>query len=334
MTISTFMKRLGAAVVVGHAALITGLHFYKKRRRTDSQSMFQKRTEEDKLLSWLSQRKGVYLVKDIAANVDKLDKHIVRDDDVYVVSYPKSGTTWLSEIVYNIVHGLNFTEAQSLPLDERVPYLEWVHTDSSTLAAMSPSYPRVIKSHLPLSLIPPKIRNRKCKIIYIMRNPRDVCVSYYYFTKMIQLVGYKGHFADFFQLFLQGQVSYGSWCSHVKEFWEARSEANVLFLTYEQLSKNPQKMIEIIGEFLEKSLSPEQVNALMKYCSFDQMQSNPASNYSWLRESGFTQGGPFLRKGVVGDWREHFNSEMIASLDTQVNIHLSDSSLRSIIEYI
>lgn len=51
----------------------------------------QQRTEEDKLLSWLTELKGVPLVKDIATNVGKLDEFAVRDNDVYIISYPKSG---------------------------------------------------------------------------------------------------------------------------------------------------------------------------------------------------------------------------------------------------
>ena len=75
-----------------------------------------------------------------------------------------TGTTWLSEVVFNIIHDMDFIKARSLPLDERVPYLEWVYTTKSTLEHLPIDKPRIIKTHLPLSLLPQQISDRKCKV--------------------------------------------------------------------------------------------------------------------------------------------------------------------------
>ena len=58
-------------------------------------------------------------------------------------------------------------------------------------------------------------------------------------------------------------------------------------------------MIETIASFLDKDLSPKQVKRMAKYCSFDEMKKNPASNYSWWDKLGIRQSGEseFLRNG-------------------------------------
>lgn len=85
-----------------------------------------------------------------------------RDDDIYVISYPKTGTTWTQEIVYLIHSNLNFEAAKSKGLHERFPYVEHAMTDINTIVNMQS--PRLLKSHLPYSLLPPDIIKRQYNI--------------------------------------------------------------------------------------------------------------------------------------------------------------------------
>lgn len=70
------------------------------------------------------------------------------------------------------------------------------------------SGPRFIKTGLPLSLLPPNLLQTGCKIIYIARNPKDVAVSYYHFSRYLKIVDYPGDFLTFWNLFKSNQCAY------------------------------------------------------------------------------------------------------------------------------
>merc|ERR1719334_2801250 len=54
----------------------------------------------------------------------KISQLAVREDDIWTSSFPKCGTTWTQEMVWNIVHGVDLTKAKASSLEERVPFLE------------------------------------------------------------------------------------------------------------------------------------------------------------------------------------------------------------------
>ena len=98
----------------------------------------------------------------------------LRPDDVWIITYPKCGTTWSQEMVWQIVHKVNLDMAK-IPLLVRSPFLEMEGLisqedmdrmderakqmyQSLDLAENLPTdAPRVIKSHLPLEMLPPKV---------------------------------------------------------------------------------------------------------------------------------------------------------------------------------
>lgn len=72
------------------------------------------------------------------------------------------GTTWTQEIMYLVQSNLDFSTAKSKDLNERFPYVEHARTDFDFVKKM-PS-PRLLKSHLPYSLLPPDIQKKQCKV--------------------------------------------------------------------------------------------------------------------------------------------------------------------------
>ena len=144
-----------------------------------------------------------------ASYVKQIQDFEVREDDIYVASFPKCGTTWTQEMVWNICNNLDFEKAKSGTLEERMPFIEvsglWSSplsaeskamtmpemTDSLNLAGNMPlSEPRLLKTHLPYDMLPKQVRDKKPKIIYVTRNPRDAVVSLYNHWKA--LVGFTG----------------------------------------------------------------------------------------------------------------------------------------------
>merc|ERR1711936_1485970 len=109
----------------------------------------------------------------------------LREEDIFILSYPKTGTTWTIELVWTLINDVNIEETK-VPQMIRSPFLEshCVVLDDSIEHANKMTGRRVIKSHLPFELLPPKLLET-CKVIYVCRNPKDTAVSYYHHSMLI-----------------------------------------------------------------------------------------------------------------------------------------------------
>jgi len=239
-----------------------------------------------------------------------------------VISFPKTGTTWVQEIVYLIKSNLDFATAKTVGLEERFPFLEFITPGISSIEKMKS--PRFIKTHLPLDLLPKEVTDNNCKIIYVTRNPKDVAVSFFHFLQMLTVTEYQGSFKDLVCKLVRDELPYCPFWKHVLQFWERRQEENILFLKYEDMHKDLPGVVKRIADFLEQDLTEEQVDQIVNHCKFSAMQSNPMINYDHWEELGLWKKGPakFLRKGTVGDWQNYFTP----GLDLLINQWIEKNS--------
>ncbi|CAL1274355.1 unnamed protein product [Larinioides sclopetarius] len=255
---------------------------------------------------------------------EEYETYEARNDDIYVVSYPKTGTTWLQEIVYLIHSNVDIKSALTLGLNKRFPYIEHSMTNFSEVKNMGS--PRLLKTHLPYSCLPEDILQKQCKMIYITRNPRDVAVSYYHFACMLKETQYKGNFEQFFQRFYFDRTTYSPFLLHNLEFWNHRNDKNVLFLFYEDLKRDITSNLKKIAAFLDHKLSPEDLISIKEHTDFKSMAKTESTALS--EDSSIGNKGSFYRKGQVGDWKNYFTQDMIQMLDDKVNEVLKDSGLQ------
>ncbi|XP_077887885.1 sulfotransferase 2A1 isoform X2 [Ictidomys tridecemlineatus] len=137
---------------------------------------------------------------------------VIKDEDIVMVSFPKSGTHWLVEILCLIHSKGDTTWIQSVPIWERAPMIE---TDMGYRLSNEKEGPRLLSSHLPLHLFPKSLFTSKAKVIYIMRNPKDVLVSGYYFYTMTNDYKKPESLERYFQWFIQGNGISGDWKNHL-----------------------------------------------------------------------------------------------------------------------
>lgn len=188
----------------------------------------------------------------------------VRPSDVFISSYPRSGTTLTQWILYLLSH-----DEQPDPehLTKASPWFERSlaigELDSEDLDAF-PS-PRVFKSHLPREWLPDGAR-----YIYVEREPLDVLVSYFHFY--LSYLGFEGSLDDFYERFMDGRLQYGSWFDHV-EGWRAHaSDPDVLIIRYEDLIRDRKRSIERIVEFLGWDCDERSVDRAIIESSFHAMK--------------------------------------------------------------
>ena len=249
---------------------------------------------------------------------EKLEKGIydfeLRDDDIWIVTYPKCGTTWTQELVWMLVNDVNI-EAGKCPLPYRSPMIEAPAVITSefmrSLGLTPPSMEgvegnplddpvtyldnmkgrRVIKTHIPLEFLPPKILDT-CKVVYVARNPKDCAVSFYHHNLTMAGHGYVGSFEQFMEFFKEGLHVYGSYWHHVLGGWKNRDNANLKFVWFEDMKKDQKGVIKELCDFLAHPLSEELQDRLSEHVKFENMKNNSHATAPGNQKN-------FMRKGEV-----------------------------------
>ncbi|XP_015223503.1 sulfotransferase family 5A, member 1 [Lepisosteus oculatus] len=229
------------------------------------------------------------------------------DTDTLIVTFPKSGTTWMQETLTLIYSRGDPTLAQSVPNWARSPWLEQFYCPDVLRVCKGP---RILTTHLPYHMLASALEGSKAKIIYVARNPKDVAVSYYHFHKMAKFLPEPNSFEDFLDSFLDGTVHYGSWFDHVKGWTRCRNNLNFFYITYEEMLQDTQCSLERLCSFLQLPLLEEELISTQRHCSFNNMKQNNMVNYTLIPQEIMDHTkGQFMRKGKIGDWKNLFSKE-------------------------
>ncbi|KAM6155953.1 sulfotransferase 1A1 [Rhynchocyon petersi] len=274
--------------------------------------------------------KGIPLIKYFAEALGPLQDLEVWPDDLLISTYPKSGTTWVSEILDMIYQDGDLEKCRRAPIFMRVPFLEFkapgIPTGVEALKCIPA--PRLLKTHLPLALLPQALLDQKVKIIYVARNAKDVAVSYYHFYNMAKVHPDPGTWDSFLEKFMAGEVSYGSWYQHVQEWWELSHTHPVLYLFYEDMKEDPKREIQKILKFVGRSLPEETVDKIVQQTSFKEMKKNPMANYSTVPQDLMDHNvSAFMRKGITGDWKSTFTVAQNERFDAHYAEKMAGSNL-------
>ncbi|XP_063797705.1 sulfotransferase 2B1-like [Pseudophryne corroboree] len=237
----------------------------------------------------------------------------VWDDDVYNVTYPKSGTNWMIQILNLIKHKGDATLSNSVPIYERSPWYETIAAEAQIKVLVPP---RIITSHLPFNMFAKSFFKSKAKIIYTVRNPKDVVVSLFHFTKIIKVFSDVEQFQEVLDDFLQGNTMYGSWFEHVKGWMQMKDDSRFFFIAYEELLQDLRGSVVRICKFLGQELDDAQIDSVVEQSAFKAMKENKMSNWSLMNSDFMDHSkGSILRKGISGDWKYLFTVAQSESFD-------------------
>ena len=236
-------------------------------------------------------------------------RFVPRASDVYVASYPRSGTTWTQLIVHLLVTGatgLDFNHLSEVsPWFERS--LAW-RTGAADAFARLPA-PRVFKTHLPYRWLP---GSGRC--LHVVRDPGDVVVSYYHLYR--RYLGWALPFDAFFERFLAGEVQYRSYFDHLAG-WRAAPEGRVLEVSYEALRADPAFGVRRIASFLEVPVDDARVEAVVDLTGFERMKAeeHKLDHLGELARQRGATGGTFVRAGRVARGAGTLSDTQRAALD-------------------
>lgn len=252
------------------------------------------------------------------------NEFLYRDDDIVISTYAKSGTTWMQQIVSQLLfqgeEGLEV--AQMSPwMDLRIPPKEVKLT-----AVEEQTHRRFIKTHLPLDAM---VFSEKAKYIYIGRDGRDVLWSLYnhhsnaneaWYDALNNTPGRVGppieppctSVTDYFDQWLEkdGYPFWSLW-ENVRTWWTIRNFPNVHMVNFVNLKADMPGEIRRIAAFLDISIDESKWEQIQLHCSFDYMKANAAKSVPL--GGAFWEGGAetFIHKGTNGRWREVLSAEQI-----------------------
>ncbi|XP_028281801.1 amine sulfotransferase-like [Parambassis ranga] len=240
-------------------------------------------------------------------DVDQIYNLEIRDSDVFVVTYPKSGTIWMQQILLLLEAKGDVSAINHLNNHSNGDLIPWIELNGNRQAFITAPSPRLRVTHLQHQFLPPALSQKKGKVIYVARNPKDVLVSYFHFHKLANMLETPKDFDDFFEKFMRGDVFGCSWFEHIKTWYSHKDDMNMLFITYEEMIQDLHSAVEKISSFLGKELTDEQLASVVKHSTFNNMRKIPQASYEKVPDDLLShQNGRFMRKGIIGDWRNHF----------------------------
>ena len=220
-------------------------------------------------------------------------------DDIFLVSYPKSGRTWLRFLIGNYLSNNQW----DFPNSYRSIVTD---VDFNLQQCCQSQHPRFITSHMPFT---PDYK----KVVYIVRDGRDVAVSYYFHMLKFKLISKETQFKDFISNFNYGSLNHlTTWSSHVN-IWLDNAPDDFLLVKYEDLKANAFTELFRILEFAGLSVNQDTVMAAVKASKFENLQSYERLQEKILFEdiANSDLSIPFFRKGQVGDYKNFFSDELI-----------------------
>ena len=215
----------------------------------------------------------------------------LKQKDVFLATYPRSGTTWMRFLLYEAISG---NPAEFGSVAEGIPYI-----------GKHEMAPRLIHGGSRLIQTHEKLCDSNRDVIYMVRDPRNVVVSqfHHYVRRKDNVI--PNNFDAFFDGWLSGKfVPFGRWDEHV-EFWlEAprRKGGRIQVIRYEDLRREPIRTLRTALAFLGYSLSDETLAAIVENNTMQRMQEKEDKHFAkWRASSGDRR---FIRSGTVGNWKE------------------------------
>ncbi|XP_077145628.1 amine sulfotransferase-like [Ranitomeya variabilis] len=258
---------------------------------------------EEVLNTMYFKHKGIYFVSSLTSPkvIDDIEHMEIRDGDVFLITFPKSGTVWTQQILSLIFNEGHRNRTEQIQTIDRVPWLEYNLNNADYNSRPSP---RLFTTHLPYYLMPKDLKLKMGKIIYVSRNPKDVLTSYYHVYKMNPSLESAIDWEIFIDLFISGKVASGSWFDHVSDWYQRKEDFDILFLTYEDMIKDLRSAVLKICKYVGINLDDEAIDIVVEKASFKNMIQDPLANYTFLSNELLDKNkGSFLRKGIVGDWK-------------------------------
>jgi hypothetical protein len=234
----------------------------------------------------------------------------VYPDDLFLTSYPRSGNTWARFLIANLAYpdqAVGFANIESL-----IPAIYFF--PDRVFRAMP--RPRIFKSH---EHFDPRYR----QVIYIVRDPRDVAVSYYHYAIKRKLISDSYPIEDFVPRFIAAEWDRklgwaANWADHVTSWVSMRKDhEGFLFLRYEDLQEDTINQVARVAKLLHIEPTRERLEQAIRMSSAQQMRElEKQQSGDWILTKETRQDKPFVRAATSGGWRSALPERCVEAIET------------------
>jgi Sulfotransferase domain len=229
--------------------------------------------------------------------------------DRFLVSYPRSGSTWTRFLIGNLLStGDPITFAN---IESRCPSI-YICSDRQLRRVPRP---RLLTTHEPFD---PSYKT----IIYIVRDPRDVAVSFYHYSIKNRHIPDNYPMEAFVSRFVSVEVDplydrWGSWADHVMSWVSMRQgHSGFLLLRYEEMVKAPERELAKVASLLKLKVNHESLSRAVELSSADRMRRLEKEQHkAWTQTSHTRADEPFVRAAASGGWRAVLSPAAVAEIE-------------------
>ena len=261
-----------------------------------------------------------------------------RDDDVIIATYAKSGTTWVQQIVSQLI----FNGRAGLPIAEMSPWLDLrLPPKEVKLAEVEKqTHRRFLKTHLPVDAL---VFSSKAKYIYIGRDGRDVVWSMYnhhananqlWYDALNDTPGRIGppigrppaSISQYFDEWLAGDGHpFWPFWENIRSWWEVRDLPNVMLLHFSRLKADMPGEIRRIADFLDVPVNESTGPTILEHCSFNYMKAHATASVPL--GGAFWNGGAetFIHRGSNGRWRDTLSQQECDAYEKRATAELGEA---------
>jgi len=225
-----------------------------------------------------------------------------RDSDIYISTFPKSGTTLMQMMLYQMLSDGNMDFEH---IYEKSP---WIKNDA--FMGFKPRHlpdPRIIKTHDNYLRFD---KDTKGKFIYVLRDGMDVAVSLYHQEKNFRNpnLTFEKHFENFVT------ASRHNWFDHTKDWLGNKYDLNILYLRYEEIIKDLEGTAKKVADFSNIAIDKEILDRTIERCSFNYMKQFE-DKFGLLSVEKPFRNQEFFRKGTSGDFKNYFTPSHIEAFN-------------------
>jgi len=252
---------------------------------------------------------GIKVVVKYLLGTDTADRNLaVYPDDTFIVSYPRSGNTWTRFLIANLVfpsETVTFANIERLIPDT---------SSQSNRALKRTPRPRIIKSH---QYFDPRYK----KVLYIVRDPRDLVLSYYDFQRRCRQIPDSYPLADYVDDFVNARLisaDWGSWGENVASWLYTRqNQSGFLLMRYEDLKTDTPRELQRVASFLDLEVTPERLNRAIEASSSQRMRElEQSQSDQWVATKKHRKDIPFVGEATIGRWHSDLPVPLAAKIES------------------
>ncbi len=227
-------------------------------------------------------------------------KLAMNKNDIMLAMFPKTGSTWIRYFLFNLLN-----ESESKDFQSSIDLMNATMPEFGHESMFSPwlfdSVPRLVKTHRPSNWL-----TRGYRTVLVVRDPRDVVISYFHYANAKKELNFSGELSDVinhpemgFEYFFK---QFNSWCN----------EAD-LILKYEDLKRDPKTYFRQLCDFIGVVTSDDEIERAIEKSDLKAMRDAQASSKAFKEK--FDKDFVFARKGVSGEWKILFGAKELAIWD-------------------